>query len=81
MSNIKISKSAKFYQERREPDLRNTRRQPGMHQDMSINAVHFLPLRPPYPTIPVLHDIDDTPPDAGKTKVWPWGLEGEMEIV
>lgn len=81
MPTPKLTKSAKLYQERRQPEHRNTRRHPGPHHDMLMNAAHSLEMRAPYPTVQTLHDEDDKPPDAGATDVWPWGLEGEQEIV
>jgi len=81
MPTPKLTRSAKLYQERRQPEHRNTRRHPGMHHDMGMNAAHTLTLRPPYPTIKVLLTEDDIPPDAGRTEPWPWGVAGEQEIV
>jgi hypothetical protein len=68
----RISGSSKQYQERMEPDHRNTRRYPGPHHDLVMNAAHALPLDPPLPRIDVLHAEDDKPPDSGLTGTWPW---------
>jgi hypothetical protein len=70
-----ITRSGKLYQERMEPHLRNTRRTPSPHHDVSINAAHTLPLRPPLPPVEVLHAEDDKPPDSGLTEAWPHGDE------
>lgn len=69
------SRSAKLYQERHDPAHRNTRRTPGPHHDLGLNAAHTLPLRPPLPTQEVLHAEGDKPPDSGLTKPWPFGDE------
>jgi hypothetical protein len=71
----KVTHSGKLYQERIQPDHRNTRRTPAPHHDMSINAAHSLPLLPPLPTAEVLHAEDDKPPDSGLTGPWPHGDE------
>lgn len=69
-----IGRSAKLYQERRQPDVRNTRRVPGPRFNMSDNAANIIPLEAPLPLGALLHDINgDPPPDAGLTKPWPHG--------
>lgn len=75
-----LSRSAKLYQERREPEHRTTRRRPNAHLDLGENAAHTVEMQPPYPTIDVLHAEDDQPPDAAATEVWPHGFV-EEEIV
>lgn len=74
----KLSKSAKLYQERMQPDHRTTRREPGFWHDLGLNAVHDLDLKPPYPVVEVLHDQGGKPPDAGLTEPW---MHGEEELV
>jgi len=81
MATPQLTKSAKLYQERRQPQHRNTRRHPGMHHDFDMNAANHLELRAPFPTIETLHIENDKPPDAGRTDIWPWGLSGEKELV
>lgn len=73
MSTPDLSKSARLYQERMEPEHRNTRRFPAARHDLGINAAHGLPMHPPYPTVDILHDEDNKPPEAGETGVWPRG--------
>ncbi len=81
MATPPLTKSAKLYQERRDPKNRNTRRLPGLHHDFGMNAANTMPMRAPLPTIETLHIENDKPPDAGLTDIWPWGLTGEREIV
>jgi hypothetical protein len=81
MPTPNLTRSAKLYQERRQPEHRNTRRHPGPHHDFGMNAAHRVPQRPPYPTISILQSQNDNEPDAGRTTPWPWGVEGEQEIV
>jgi len=73
--SVMVSKSAKLYQERMQPDHRVTRRIPAPHHDMSINAAHTLDLHPPFPPSHILHAEDDKPPDSGLTEPWPFGEE------
>lgn len=77
MATPELSMSAKLYQEMRQPDHRETRRTPNTHIDLRGNAVHDLAMRPPYPTIDVLHGEDDKPPEAGGTDPWPYGTVEE----
>jgi hypothetical protein len=44
---------------------------------MADNAVHSMEMKPPFPTIDVLHAEDDKPPEAGGTDVWPHGYTEE----
>lgn len=69
-----VGKSAKLYQERRQPYLRETQRGPGPQINLSDNAVHQLPLEPPHPR-PGLQQPQDCYPanDGGQTQVWPHG--------
>ena len=50
MATPRLMKSVKLYQERKQPANRTTRRSPGFHHDLSLNAAHTLPLSAPYPT-------------------------------
>lgn len=68
-----ISKSAKLYQERRQPDIRKTYRGPGPYLDLDDNLAHKLKLKPPLPK-PELQ-INPTAPDSTQTTVWPFGDE------
>jgi hypothetical protein len=77
MATPELSQSAKLYQERRQPTHRETRRTPNTHLDLAENAVHTMDMRPPYPTIDVLHAEDYKPPEGGATTVWPHGYTEE----
>lgn len=77
MTTPELSRSAKLYQEMRQPEHRETRRQPGTHIDLGNNAAITMELKPPYPTIDVLHAEDDKPPEAGLTEPWPHGYTEE----
>lgn len=68
-----LSHSAKVYEERQMPDDRTTRRLPAARFAPWQNAVHTLPLSPPYPDAEVLQHQGGQPPDAGLTHAWPWG--------
>ena len=74
-----LSRSAKLYQERFEPQYQTTRRSPGPRLGMGLNRVHHLPLLPPAPVPSVLLMEDDNPPDAAGTTPWPYGV-GEESI-
>ena len=80
MTTPELSRSARLYQERREPDHRVTRRRPNTHIDVGRNAAHTVTMSPPYPLPEVLQGEDMQPPDGGASKVWPWGYT-EEEIV
>lgn len=73
-----ISGSAKNYQERRQPELRNTRRLPAPRSDVRANLADNAILEIPLPLVETLFAEDHAPPDAGLTKVWPW--EGTEEF-
>ena len=77
MATPTLSKSARLYQERRIPQDRTTRRLPAPRSDLGRNAVHSLPLSPPFPIPAVLQREGDHPPDAHLTEPWP---HGEAEI-
>lgn len=66
-----ISKSAKLYQERRQPDIRKTWRGPGPILNLDANLANHLELKPPLP-LPETN-INPTAPDNTKTVVWPFG--------
>lgn len=66
-----ISKSAKLYQERRQPDIRKTHRGPGPYLDLNSNLVNHLPLQPPLPRPDT--QINPTAPDSVQTQAWPFG--------
>jgi len=66
-----ISKSAKLYQERRQPDIRKTWRGPGPYLNLKDNLALNLKLQPPLP-IPETQ-INPAAPDNTKTEVWPFG--------
>lgn len=69
-----IGKSAKLYQERREPQIRSTLRGPGPQVFLNQNAVHHLSLEAPLPLPVFLNQENGCPPtDTGKTQVWPHG--------
>jgi hypothetical protein len=71
---MSISKSAKRYQERRQPDHRRTLRGPGHMLNPEDNVARMLPLQPPYPHPDLLRDNNGTPPpDAGHIQTWPYG--------
>jgi hypothetical protein len=72
----RISKSAKLYQERRQPNIRETLRGPGPNLFLESNPVNNLKLEPPLPIPETQRDTNGTPPpDAGRTVVWPFGDE------
>lgn len=75
MATPQLTRSPKLYMERRMPSHRTTRRTPAPHLDPGIGAEHSLVLKPPYPTIDVLHAENDKPPAAALTEVWPYGSE------
>jgi len=91
MAVPKLTKSAKLYQERKQPDVRTTRRSPAFYHNLKINAVHTLDLGAPYPTAEVKQieggnveycgnpatDYGSHPPDGALTDVW---LHGEEEL-
>jgi len=80
MATPELSRSAKLYQELREPDHRTTRRTPSPHINLGDNAAHHLEMKTPYPLYDVLHEEDDKPPESGRTDPWPHG-HVEEEIV
>lgn len=74
-----LSRSARLYQERHEPQFETTRRAPGPRADLGRNAVHRLPLHPPLPAPAALHEEACKPPDCAGTSPWPYG-QGEEYI-
>jgi len=71
-----ISKSAKLYQERRQPEIRKTMRGPGPQLYLHDNPANTLKLQPPLPVTEAVRPTNgNPPPDAGRTVVWPFGDE------
>lgn len=80
-----LSRSAKLYQERRQPEHRTTRRTPGLHQDVALNAARRVALHPPHPSPQRLRAAEPGccdlpgqaagPPDGGLTTPWLHGSE------
>lgn len=69
-----IGRSAKLYQERRQPYLRKTLRGPGPQINLADNAIHTIKLEAPLPDSTYLQPPGCAPAlDAGKTQVWPHG--------
>lgn len=69
-----IGRSAKLYQERREPTYRTTLRGPGPRLCIWQNAANHLNLEAPLPLPELQADVNGCPPtDTGKTQVWPHG--------
>ena len=68
---MELSRSAKLSQERY--GLRPTRRHPGPRLAPSLNLVHTVPLALSYPTTQVLLTEGASPPDTGRTQIWPHG--------
>lgn len=69
-----IGRNGKLYQERKQPENRNTRRGPGPQWDPAQNTTHVIPLESPLP-LPAFLD-DTNPPEAFKaTEPWPNGEE------
>lgn len=67
-----ISRSAKFYQERRQPAFQKTMRDPGFQINLAANLVHHIKLDPPFPA-PNFCNNGNPVPDTGLTQVWPYG--------
>ena len=69
-----VGRSAKLYQERREPGIRSTLRGPGPYLALWLNPVHHFPLEAPLP-LPEFQQVVNgcPPPDTGQTQVWPHG--------
>ena len=61
--------------ERRCPNSRATRRLAGPRVSGDMNAVHTIPLKPPFPLPVVLLRHTDQTPDGHRTAVWPHGGE------
>ena len=79
---VLIGRSAKLYQELKEPTHRTTRRGPGPRHSVELNAANTLELTRPLPTPNVLHAQDNKPPESGATtKPGPYGNEEEELIV
>jgi hypothetical protein len=67
-----IGRSAKLYQERRQPAFQRTLRGPGPRIYLPDNAVNHLNLEPPYANADVTQQACNEP-DVGRTRVWPFG--------
>ena len=67
-----VSRSAKLYQERRQPAFPNTASGPGLQINLPDNAVHHLTLSPPYPN-PNYCANGNPVTDTGRTQEWPYG--------
>jgi hypothetical protein len=70
---MKVSHSAKLYQERKTPSTQPTHRIGGPRINLSANPVHSIQLAPPFPTAAVVSAEQRTQPDAGHTFLWPRG--------
>lgn len=72
---VQISKSAKLYQERRQPQLQPTLRGPGPQVYLPNNPVHSLNLEPPLPppSSCVNENLDAPDIDTTRTQAWPYG--------
>ena len=68
-----IGRSAKLYQERRQPIFQTTLRGPGPRIYLPDNAVNHLNLEPPHATTQSLFPGCSDPADTGRTRVWPFG--------
>jgi len=76
---MEIARSAKLYQERRQPQFNTTRRAPGPRYAQGVGLFHSFRLQPPYPPATAKLAQDQQPPDAGATTPWPHGVS-EAEI-
>lgn len=65
---VQINRSAKLYQERRQPNVQPTMRAPGPQVYLPDNLVHNLKLEPP-----AAQPCCDEGPDRTQTQVWPYG--------
>ena len=72
-SMANVNRSAKLYQERRQPGIRSTLRGPGPYLNLSQNPPITLTLAPPFPNKD--SQFDDNAPDNTRTAVWPFGDE------
>lgn len=72
---MEIAKSARLYQERRQPQFQATRRAPGPRLNLSDNLVHSLPMEPPAPLPEVLAEALPQTPDTAHTQPWPHGAK------
>jgi len=67
-----ISRSAKLYQERRQPAFQKTFRGPGPQIYLPDNPVNTLNLEPPLPN-PDCRQNGTPVTDTNRTQVWPFG--------
>jgi hypothetical protein len=65
---VQINRSARLYQERRQPEIQPTARGPGPIINLPDNPAHHLKLEPPS-----LKPHCDQGPDSTQTRVWPYG--------
>ncbi|NDD52267.1 hypothetical protein EBZ39_00045 [bacterium] len=76
---VQISRSAKLYQERRQPQFQPTMRGPGPQVYLPNNPVHSLTLEPPLPYPPTCIEstsnanVEVPVVDTNTTQVWPYG--------
>jgi hypothetical protein len=70
---VVIGRSAKLYQERRQPVFQQTLRSPGPQIYLPDNPVNDLPLEPPLPSPEIKRIENCTPVDTTLTQVWPYG--------
>ena len=74
---VRISRSARLFQERRIPEDKTTRRLPSPRSVLGRNLAHQLPLQPPYPTPEALREEGRHIPVGGMTTPW---LYGTLEL-
>jgi len=71
------TRSAALYLERAR--IFPTQRHPVPQASPDTNPVHVYPLLPPHPTPELIwYESGRPPPDAGQSKIWPHGEEGEL---
>ena len=72
---VQVSRSARFYQDRREPQFPGTKRGPGPQVYLPDNPVNHLNLEPPaLRTEPTCCPPTDVPAaDTNRTEAWPYG--------
>lgn len=70
---VLINRSAKLYQERRQPQFQPTLRGPGPQVYLPSNPVHRLTLEPPLPHPNACAASDVPIVDTTRTQVWPYG--------
>ena len=73
MPNIRISKSAKLYMQRKAPHTQETLRSDGPRMMHGLNPARFAAVGPPIPSIAVDRALGASQPDVGATGLWPAG--------